>query len=95
MAIINDKTIVKKSLSSIQETLVRGAFNITLIQQDMLDENLQQDLGSEIIFTPNTHYLLGVFSSIVPLQLLSYFVSKHKGNDIDKPRNLAKSVTVE
>ncbi len=95
VAIINDKTIVKKSLSSIQETLVRGAFNITLIQQDMLDENLQQDLGSEIIFTPNTHYLLGVFSSIVPLQLLSYFVSKHKGNDIDKPRNLAKSVTVE
>ena len=48
-----------------------------------------------IVKIPNTNILLSPIVAIVPLQLLSYYISKEKGLDVDKPRNLAKSVTVE
>jgi glucosamine--fructose-6-phosphate aminotransferase (isomerizing) len=44
---------------------------------------------------PQVHELLTPLVSVVPTQLLSYYTSLHRGNDVDKPRNLAKSVTVE
>ena len=47
------------------------------------------------IIITNTNILLSPIVAIVPLQLLSYYISKEKGLDVDKPRNLAKSVTVE
>ena len=54
-----------------------------------------ETVDKQIITVPNTNVLLSPIISIVPLQLLSYYISKEKGLDVDKPRNLAKSVTVE
>ena len=48
-----------------------------------------------IIKIPSTNRLISPILSVIPLQLLSYYIAKNKGLDVDKPRNLAKSVTVE
>ena len=52
-------------------------------------------MAEEVVYIPKTVDLLTPLVSVVPLQLLSYYVAKNKGCDVDKPRNLAKSVTVE
>ena len=49
----------------------------------------------EIIKIPQTNKLISPILSVIPMQLFSYYISKNKGLDVDKPRNLAKSVTVE
>ena len=60
---------------------------------------LNQDLGDKsfdnMITIPETNPLISPILSIIPLQLFAYYISKEKGLDVDKPRNLAKSVTVE
>ena len=61
-----------------------------ITSQKLPDNNID-----EIITIPETDIFLSPIVSIVPLQLLSYYISKEKGLDVDKPRNLAKSVTVE
>ncbi len=53
------------------------------------------DLADEVIYTPPTEEYLQPFTTIVPLQLLAYHISDLRGCDVDQPRNLAKSVTVE
>jgi glucosamine--fructose-6-phosphate aminotransferase (isomerizing) len=52
-------------------------------------------LASDVVEVPATHPLLAPILNVIPLQLFSYFVADLRGCDIDKPRNLAKSVTVE
>jgi glucosamine--fructose-6-phosphate aminotransferase (isomerizing) len=52
------------------------------------------EAGDQIVL-PEVHDLLTPLVSVVPLQLLAYYAALHRGNDVDKPRNLAKSVTVE
>lgn len=59
------------------------------------NQNLPANNFETIITVPDTDTLLSPILAIVPLQLLSYYISKAKGLDVDKPRNLAKSVTVE
>ena len=49
----------------------------------------------EVITIPKTNSLISPILSVIPLQLLAYYISKERGNNVDKPRNLAKSVTVE
>jgi len=51
--------------------------------------------GNQTIFIPEVHPLLAPMLSVVPMQLLAYYTTKAKGLDVDKPRNLVKSVTVE
>ena len=53
------------------------------------------DLADEVLFVPRTHELLSPAVVTVPLQLLAYHIAKLRGCDVDQPRNLAKSVTVE
>jgi len=53
------------------------------------------EMADDTIFVPDADELVGPLLSVVPLQLLSYYVGLKKGYDVDKPRNLAKSVTVE
>jgi glucosamine--fructose-6-phosphate aminotransferase (isomerizing) len=52
-------------------------------------------MADDIIFVPDTHEALAPMLCVIPLQLLSYYTGMAKGLDVDKPRNLAKSVTVE
>ena len=82
----------KKMLSNIQEVRARAGVVIA-IAHDGDDEIANQ--ADEVIRIPVTNELLSPALAVVPLQLLAYHISDRRGNDVDQPRNLAKSVTVE
>ena len=90
VGIITDRRLLDKSVSNLQEVITRGAKTLLVTNQ-----NVDKDVFPNIINIPKVHPLLSPILSIIPLQLLAYYVSKEKGLDVDKPRNLAKSVTVE
>lgn len=90
IGIMTDPKLVEKSISNLQEVITRGAK--TLIITNQVLPNSHFDF---VITIPETHPLISPILSVIPLQLLSYYISKNKGLDVDKPRNLAKSVTVE
>lgn len=87
---ITDENLVEKMISNIQEVVTRGAKTLVITNQD-IDEN-RFDMTIKI---PKTNPIVSPILSIIPLQLLAYYIAKEKGLDVDKPRNLAKSVTVE
>ena len=89
ISIITNETLAEKTISNIQEVISRGAKTIVLTNQD-INKNFDY-----IINLPKTNKYLSPILSVIPLQLLSYYVAKERGLDVDKPRNLAKSVTVE
>ena len=80
-----------KDFSDIKEVKARGAYVIIVASDNI---NIDKEIYDEIISIPYNKYLLPILS-IISMQLLSYYVAKEKKCDIDKPRNLAKSVTVE
>ena len=90
ISIMTDKNLVKKTVSNIQEVITRGAKTLVVTNQD-IDKNM----FDEVITIPKTDCFISPILSVIPLQLLAYYISKEKGLDVDKPRNLAKSVTVE
>ena len=90
ISILTDSKLVEKTISNIQEVITRGAKTFVVTSQKM-----NYNMFDEVVKIPETNTFLSPILSIVPLQLLSYYISKEKGLDVDKPRNLAKSVTVE
>lgn len=90
IGIISDKKLVKKSVSNLQEVITRGANAIVVTDKDLSKYNFKK-----IIKVPETNKLLSPVLTVIPMQLLAYYVAKAKKLDVDKPRNLAKSVTVE
>ena len=79
-------------LSNITEVKVRGAKVLALVN----DGNHQIDNEVDYVwYLPPVSNMLAPILAIIPMQLLAYYISLEKGCDIDKPRNLAKSVTVE
>ena len=90
IGIITNKELVEKTISNMQEVITRGAKTLVVTNQKV--DNTMFDL---VIKIPETNPFISPILSVVPLQLLSYYISKEKGLDVDKPRNLAKSVTVE
>ena len=90
ISIMTDKDLVKKTVSNIQEVITRGAKTLVITNQEV-DKNM----FNEVITIPETNCFVSPILSVIPLQLLAYYISKEKGLDVDKPRNLAKSVTVE
>lgn len=92
IAINTNKELSEKTISNIKETQARGAKIIYITTKELEQEFLDYD---EIIVLPNTLEHLQPILTIIPLQLIAYEVAKLKGCDIDKPKNLAKSVTVE
>ena len=90
IGIMTDKNLVEKTISNVQEVITRGAKTLIITNQDLGDHKFDN-----VITIPETNALISPILSIVPLQLFSYYISKEKGLDVDKPRNLAKSVTVE
>lgn len=92
IAIVTDKNIAEKTISNIKEVKARGAYVILVITEE-LNDNF--DFDDEKIVVPNSSNLIQAILTILPLQLLSYSVAKLRDCDIDKPKNLAKSVTVE
>ncbi|MEI3430470.1 MAG: glutamine--fructose-6-phosphate transaminase (isomerizing) [Clostridia bacterium] len=90
IGIITNPNLVEKTISNIQEVITRGAKTLVITNQ-----KINESQFFKVINIPDTEPCLSPVLSIIPLQLLSYYISKEKGLDVDKPRNLAKSVTVE
>ena len=90
ISIMTDPALTPKTISNLQEVITRGAKTLVVTNQDLGDKSFDN-----MITIPKTNPLISPILSIVPLQLFAYFISKEKGLDVDKPRNLAKSVTVE
>ena len=82
-----------KAMSNVVEVKARGA-TVLAVTTEGFRERMEKIAGG-VISVPETHPLLQPSLSIVPLQLFAYYVALQRGCDIDKPRNLAKSVTVE
>ncbi len=82
--------VAKKTISNIEETIARGARVILFTTEDIKVDNMD-----EIYYLPNVHPILQSILVAIPLQFIAYYVACAKGCDVDKPRNLAKSVTVE
>lgn len=81
-----------KIVSNVQEIKARRGKIICVVSQG---DSIIPSMADDVIFVPDADEVLGAMLSVVPLQLLSYYVGVNKGIDVDKPRNLAKSVTVE
>ncbi|MBE7052773.1 MAG: glutamine--fructose-6-phosphate transaminase (isomerizing) [Ruminococcaceae bacterium] len=90
IAINTDKNLKEKMDNNIKEVASRGAYVIGIVPESFKNSNY-----NDTIKIPDTKPELYPVLSSVPLQLLSYYVATEKGYDVDKPRNLAKSVTVE
>ncbi|MER2000867.1 MAG: SIS domain-containing protein, partial [Lysinibacillus sp.] len=87
-ALVTQEAVALNIRGNVKEVVARGA-NACII----VTEGLEEDGDTLII--PKTHPILAPLVSVVPLQLISYYAALHRRCDVDKPRNLAKSVTVE
>lgn len=92
VAVVTDDNLYQKMISNIKEVHSRGAYIIAIVKEGMTDI---ERIAHKIIYIPNTLKNLMPSLTVVPLQLLAYHTTVEKGLDVDKPRNLAKSVTVE
>ena len=90
VATMTDEKLVEKSISNVQEVVTRGAKVLLITSED-----IKNDGFDTVIKIPKTNPFISPILSVIPMQVLSYYISKEKGLDVDKPRNLAKSVTVE
>ncbi len=86
--IISDKRIALNTRSNLDEVRSRGARTVTIALESLSEEE-------DDIILPDVHALLVPVMTVLPTQLIAYYAALHRGCDIDKPRNLAKSVTVE
>ena len=88
LALLSDEVLASHTRGNISEVVARGAKVLTIAE-----ENVAKD-GDDIVLS-QVHPYLSPISMVVPTQLIAYFATLHRGLDVDKPRNLAKSVTVE
>lgn len=92
IAVATQKALFEKTISNIKEVKARGA-SVVLVCRDSYEPD--KDVADYKFGLPDFDDLLMPMLAVVPLQLIAYYTSVLKGNDVDKPRNLAKSVTVE
>ncbi len=91
-AIAPEDAVYSKMLSNIEEVRARKAPVILLTTEGALGA---KDVANDVIYVPKVHPLLQPIVSTIPLQLFAYYIGVARGLDVDQPRNLAKSVTVE
>lgn len=92
VALLTQDRLKDKMISNIREITTRGAKVLAIANEG--DKDIEGVVDG-VIYIPNTNPILTPVLSVVPLQLIAYYMAKQKGCDVDKPRNLAKSVTVE
>jgi glutamine---fructose-6-phosphate transaminase (isomerizing) len=92
VAVATESPVVEKILSNVEEVRARGADVIALATEGS-DE--VADAADQTLFVPRIDWILQSILAIVPLQLLAYYIAREKGLNVDQPRNLAKTVTVE
>lgn len=93
IALATQDRLFDKTVSNIREVKSRGAKILSITNEDNAEKISQ--ISDDVLYVPNSCEMTAPSLAVVPLQLLSYHVAKLRGCDIDKPRNLAKSVTVE
>lgn len=94
-SIVTDKEIEEKTISNIKEVKARGA-NVIFITTETIDKKYESsDFYDSKVVMPDINEFINPLLTVTILQLIAYYVALEKGLDIDKPRNLAKSVTVE
>jgi glucosamine--fructose-6-phosphate aminotransferase (isomerizing) len=92
IAVATQNRLIEKTVSNIKEVKARGAYTIFVCDESC---TVESEVADEVIKVPKIRELLMPMIAVVPLQLVAYYTALAKGNDVDKPRNLAKSVTVE
>jgi glucosamine--fructose-6-phosphate aminotransferase (isomerizing) len=92
VAVATDSPVVEKILSNMEEVRARGADVIALATEG--SEGVEE-AADQTIFVPRTDWIVQPIVAIVPLQLLAYYIARENGLNVDQPRNLAKTVTVE
>jgi glutamine---fructose-6-phosphate transaminase (isomerizing) len=92
VCVATDMPILDKMISNIQEVHARGAHVIAIATEG--DTRLEP-VAEEVIYIPRTDWMLQALLAVIPLQLFAYYVARKRGLNVDQPRNLAKTVTVE
>ena len=92
VALATQDRLYDKMLSNIQEVQARGAYVIAIAKEK--NKEIEK-IADTVLYIPNTIDELTPLLSIIPLQLFAYYMAVARGSDVDKPKNLAKSVTVE
>lgn len=92
VAVLTQEELYRKTISNIQEVRTRGAFVMAVTNANHTDVEKNADF---VMYLPETNSYFTNSLAVIPLQLFAYYVALGRGLDVDKPRNLAKSVTVE
>jgi len=92
VAVATDSPVVEKILSNMEEVRARGADVIAVATEGSKEV---EEVADQTIFVPRTDWIVQPILAIVPLQLLAYYIARENGLNVDQPRNLAKTVTVE
>ena len=92
ITIATQQNMFDKMVSNMEEVRARGAYVVAIAQSHNKEV---EKVSNEVIYIPDSDDLLSPIIAVVPMQLLALNVSALRGLDVDKPRNLAKSVTVE
>jgi glutamine---fructose-6-phosphate transaminase (isomerizing) len=92
VVVATDSPVLEKVISNIQEVRARGARVLAIASEGNADIGQHAD---EVIWVPGTEWMLAPLLAVIPLQLLAYFIARRRGLNVDQPRNLAKTVTVE
>ena len=92
ITLLTQEYLKDKMISNVREVTTRGGKVFAVVNEG---DTVAKEICDDLVYIPKTIDLLTPLISVVPLQLISYYIAKQKGCDVDKPRNLAKSVTVE
>jgi len=92
ICLLTQNALLDKMISNIKEVKARGARVLAITQHD---NAVVREVADDVIFIPNVLPMVAPIVAVTPLQLMAYFMAVGAGRDVDKPRNLAKSVTVE
>jgi glucosamine--fructose-6-phosphate aminotransferase (isomerizing) len=92
VCVATDSPVLEKVVSNLQEVRARGA-HVIAVATEGTEELLEH--ADEVIWVPRTDWMLEAVIAVIPLQLLAYGIARHRGLNVDQPRNLAKTVTVE
>jgi len=92
VALVTQRALLAKTVSNIKEVKARGAHVLAVCFEG---SELPEGIADEVIALPDTDDLFAPILAVLPMQLFAYYMAVEKGCDVDKPRNLAKSVTVE
>ena len=92
IGVLTEKRLIEKTISNMVECKARGAYLMGVTSEN--DETALEKVDF-LVHIPETEGAFTGLLAVIPLQLLGYYISVSKGLDVDKPRNLAKSVTVE